>query len=132
MLLFLSCTYALKYRFTRSFLSLSGGFQRFPPLCFIMLNIFSHTLGDFVLFLVFIVLLLNFSLGFISFFDFLLIFFFEITFSFFLSRRFFSDVGFFSFTFFVVDYFYILFAVKMFYFYNQKKFDIDTHFGVFL
>lgn len=39
-LLFLSCTYASKYRFTRSFLSLSGGFQRFPPLCFIMLNIF--------------------------------------------------------------------------------------------
>lgn len=99
-LLFLSCTYAWKYRFTRSFLSLSGDFQRFPPLCFIMLNIFSHTLGDFVLFLVFIVLLLNFSLGFISFFDFLLIFFFEIKFSFFLSRRFFSDVGFFLFYFF--------------------------------
>lgn len=39
-LLFLSCTYASKYRFTRSFLSLSGGFQRFPPPCFIMLNIF--------------------------------------------------------------------------------------------
>lgn len=39
-LLFLSCTYAWKYRFTRSFWVCLGVFNVFPPLFYIMLNIF--------------------------------------------------------------------------------------------
>lgn len=108
-LLFLSCTYASKYRFTRSFLSLSGGFQRFPPLCFIMLNIFFSYPWRFCFVPCLYCFALEFLFGLYFLFLIFLLIFFEIKFSFFLSRRFFSDVGFFLF------YFFLLLIIFIFY-----------------